>query len=43
MCKDCSCFDCATAKDSGGECMHCENCIRGEEHISECNEHTSIE
>lgn len=35
-CKECKCFDCATAKDSGGDCDHCEKCKCGELHISIC-------
>lgn len=36
-CKGCKCYDCATAKDSGGSCDHCEKCIKGESKITECS------
>jgi hypothetical protein len=32
-CKDCGCFNCATAKDSGGTCINCDECIRREKKI----------
>ena len=43
MCKDCKCYNCGSAKDSGGTCVKCEECKKGENHITECNDHTSLE
>lgn len=42
MCKECKCYDCGSAKDSGGKCEHCEKCKAGEEKLTECNDHTSL-
>ena len=35
-CKECACFNCATAKDTKGECGHCEECKAGEAKIETC-------
>lgn len=35
-CKTCVCYNCATAKDTKGECNHCEECKAGEAKIETC-------
>ena len=42
-CKECKCFDCATAKDSGGNCGHCDDCKGGECIIKECTANPGYE
>ena len=42
-CKECKCFDCATAKDSGGNCGHCDDCKGSEGIIKECTANPASE
>lgn len=35
-CKTCRCYGCNNAKDTAGECTHCEECKAGEAHVESC-------
>lgn len=41
-CKECVCFTCGTAVDAGGECTNCEECIKRENAITECDNATPL-